>query len=91
VAWLDGVWRVRRAGGFLPPMVGVRKVIAGGRGRTSLARLPGVPFDVVGLTLRYRPPFAGFVDVLEPEGDGFFGRATYRGREFGTFRLSRIS
>ena len=88
---LDGVWRVERASGLLPPMVGVRKVIAGGRGRTSLGRLPGVPFDVVGLTLRYRPPFRGFVDVLEPEGDGFFGRATYRGREFGTFRLSRIS
>ena len=88
---LDGVWRVERASGLLPPMVGVRKVIAGGRGRTSLGRLPGVPFDVVGLTLRYRPPFRGFVDVLEPEGDRFFGRATYRGREFGTFRLSRIS
>jgi hypothetical protein len=88
---LDGVWRVERVGGLLPPMLGVRKVISGNRGRTSLGRLPGVPFDVVGLTLRYRQPFGGFVDVLEPEGDGFFGRATYRGRGFGTFRLSRTS
>jgi hypothetical protein len=91
VAGLDGVWRVERAGGLLPPLIGVQKVIAGGRGRTSLGRLPGVPFEVVGLTLRYRPPFGGFVDVLEPQGEGFFGRATYRGREFGTFRLSRMS
>lgn len=91
MAGLDGVWRVERVGGLLPPLVGVRKVISGERGRTSLGRLPGVRFDVVGLTLRYRPPFGGFVDVLEPEGEGFSGRATYRGREFGTFRLSRLS
>ena len=88
---LDGVWRVERVGGLLPPLAGVRKVIRGDRGRTSLGRLPGVPFDVVGLTLRYRPPFGGFVDVLDRDGDRYFGRATFSGREFGTFRLSRAA
>jgi hypothetical protein len=90
VAELDGVWRVERESGLLPPLVGVRKVIEGSRGRTSLGRLPGVPFEVVGLELRYRPPFAGFVDVLERDAGGYRGRATFRGREFARFRLSRV-
>jgi hypothetical protein len=30
------------------------------------------------------------VDVLEPDGEGFRGRATFRGREFGRFALERI-
>jgi hypothetical protein len=90
LAELDGVWRVERTGGLLPPLVGVRKVIDGERGRTSLGRLPGAPFDVVGLELRYWPPLAAFVDVLERDGDGYRGRATLRGREFGRFRLSRV-
>ena len=88
---LDGVWRVERVGGLLPPLAGVRKVIEGDRGRTSLGRLPGVPFVVDGLALRYRPPFTAFVDVLEPEAGGFFGRAMFRGRGFGTFRLRRAA
>jgi hypothetical protein len=46
-----------------------------------------VPFDVVGLSLRYRAPFQGFVDELEPAGDGYLGRATFHGREFGRFAL----
>jgi hypothetical protein len=91
MAELDGVWQVERAGGLLPPLVGVRKTIAGGRGQTHVGRLPGVPFDVEGLSLRYRPPFTAFVDVLRPEGDGYFGRATVLGREFGTFRLRRAA
>jgi hypothetical protein len=88
---LDGEWRVIRSGGLLPPLIGVRKRIAGGRGETALGRLPGVPFDVDGLSLRYRPPLAGFVDHLEPEGDAFRGRATFRGRELGRFVLRRVS
>jgi len=91
VAELDGTWRVERVGGLLPPMLGVRKVIEGESGETRLGPLPGAPFDVVGLTLRYRAPFAGFVDVLDREGNGFFGRATFRGRELGTFRMRRAA
>jgi hypothetical protein len=86
---LDGVWNVKRVGGFLPPMVGVRKRIHGGGGKTSIGPLPGAPFDVVGLSLRYRAPFNGFIDELEADGDGYLGHATYRGREFGRFSLER--
>jgi len=89
VAELDGVWNVERTGGFLPPLLGVRKEIRGDRGETKLGRLPGVPFEVVGLQLHYRRPLSGFVDVLEPAGDGYRGRALFRGYEFGTFRLTR--
>ena len=91
MAELDGVWDVRRTGGALPPLVGVRKRIERARGETAVGPLPGVPFSVRGLELHYRRPFAGFVDVLEPDGDGFRGRATFRGREFGRFELRRRS
>ncbi len=84
---LDGVWKVERVGGALPPLVGVRKRIDGSRGVTAVGPLPGVPFRVEGLSLRYRAPFSGFVDVLEHDGDGYRGRATFRGREYGRFRL----
>ena len=87
---LDGVWTVERTGGALPPMVGVRKRIEGTRG-TTVAGLVAMPFDVRGLELRYRPPFVGLVDVLEPENGGFCGRATLFGREFGQFRLRRVT
>ena len=86
---LDGTWNVRRLDGLLPPLVGVRKHIEGTRGETAIGSLPGMPFDVDGLRLRYRAPFRGFVDELEPDGDGFRGRATFRGREFGRFALTR--
>jgi hypothetical protein len=51
--------------------VGVRKRIGGASGETALGPLPGVPFDVVGLSLRYRAPFRGFVDELEPIAAAF--------------------
>lgn len=86
---LDGVWRVERVGGLLPPLSLVRKRIDGLRGVTKVGLLPGVPFDIVGLSLRYRAPFAGFVDILEPRGDGYSGRACFLGAEFGRFRLVR--
>jgi hypothetical protein len=86
---LDGDWQVLRTGGFLPPLVGVRKHIEGDRGWTSLGPLPGAPFDVVGNELRYRAPFRGFVDVVEPSSEGYRGRALVFGREVGTFRLVR--
>jgi ferritin-like metal-binding protein YciE len=90
MAQLDGTWEVRRAGGFLPPLAGVRKVISGTRGTTRVRGVVGVPFDVVGLELHYRAPFTGFVDELTPDAGGFHGRATYRGREFGRFTLTPI-
>jgi ferritin-like metal-binding protein YciE len=89
VAELDGVWDVKRVSGLLPPLVGVRKQISGARGETQIGPLPGVPFDVVGLRLRYRAPFQAFVDELEPEGDEFSGRATFRGQQYGRFVLTR--
>jgi ferritin-like metal-binding protein YciE len=89
VAELDGIWNVRRTGGALPPLVGVRKRIAGSRGRTLVGGA-GVAFDVVGRELRYRPPLSGLVDVLEPSADGWSGRALFRGREYGRFRLEPV-
>ena len=86
---LDGVWDVRRLSGALPPLVGVHKRIAGARGETVVVGGRGIPFDVVGLELRYRAPLAFLVDVLERDGDGFRGRATAFGRTYGTFALSR--
>ena len=87
---LEGIWRVERTGGALPPLVGVEKRIVGDRGETRMGRVPGAAFDVVGLELRYRPPFTGVVDVLEAAGDDVYtGRATVFGREVGRFRMIR--
>jgi hypothetical protein len=91
VGELDGVWNVKRVSGVLPPMVGVRKRISGSSGETRVGPLFGVPFDVVGRDLHYRAPFQGFIDELEPAGDHYLGRATFRGRKFGRFVLTRIS
>jgi hypothetical protein len=91
MAELDGDWNVRRGGGLLPPLVGVHKTISGRSGETKIGRLPGAPFDVVGLSLHYRAPFRGFVDVLERDGEGYLGKATFRGRVFGRFALERIA
>ncbi|MDX6489618.1 MAG: uncharacterized protein QOK13_2233 [Gaiellaceae bacterium] len=90
MADLDGMWNVERIGGVLPPMKGVRKRIEGNRGVT-LAGPVRMRFEVRGLELRYRAPFAGLVDLLEPDGDGYRGRATFLGREFGRFQLRRAA
>jgi ferritin-like metal-binding protein YciE len=90
VGELDGVWDVRRTGGALPPLYGVRKRIQGARGRTLFGPVP-VAFDVRGLELRYRPPLPGLVDILERDGDGYRGRTRLYGREIGTFELRRIT
>jgi hypothetical protein len=87
MAELDGRWLVVREGGLLPPMVGVRKQITGVRGVTELGPLR-LAFRVEGRRLRYRFP-PGLVDELEPDGDGFRGRALIAGRELGRFRLER--
>ena len=86
---LDGVWTVERVSGVLPPMVGVRKRIDGSSGVTLAGPLR-MRFDVHGNELRYRAPFFGLVDRLEPENGGWLGRATWFGREFGRFRLRRV-
>jgi ferritin-like metal-binding protein YciE len=87
VSELDGVWEVKRTGGALPPMVGVRKRIRGTTGRTEVGPV-GAEFAVVdGRELHYRRPFEGFVDVLAPGEGGWTGRALFRGREYGRFRL----
>lgn len=81
MAGLDGIWNVK-------PLPLVRKRIAGARGETRLGPLRA-GFDVVGLELRYRGLFSGIVDVLEPDGESYRLRGTYRGRTFGHFRLVR--
>jgi hypothetical protein len=83
---LDGVWRVRRESGLLPPMLGVCKVVAGDHGWTTLGPVR-VGFDVVGNELRYRGALKGFVDVLERDGNEWKGRSLFREREYGRFRL----
>jgi ferritin-like metal-binding protein YciE len=88
---LDGTWNVLRRSGALPPLVGVRKRIAGANGETIVVGGRGIPFDVRGNELRYRAPFAFLVDVLEPRGNGFHGRATAFGRTYGEFELRRIT
>jgi hypothetical protein len=70
-------------------MVGVGKRIAGVQGVTTLGPLR-LPFAVEGRSLRYRFP-PGLVDELEPDGDGYRGRALFAGRELGRFRLERAS
>jgi hypothetical protein len=90
MADLDGVWKVERVSGLLPPMIGVRKRISGSAGETRLGLLPSVAFAVEELVLRYRWPLSGFVDLLEPDGAAYEGRTTFRGRQIGRFRMSPI-
>ena len=88
---LDGAWAVERLSGALPPLYGCVKRIHGTRGTTEFPRAPGMPFDVRGLELHYRPPFLMLVDKLEPQNGGYVGHATMLGREFGRFTLRRLN
>jgi ferritin-like metal-binding protein YciE len=90
VGELDGVWAVERVSGALPPLHGCVKRIRGSRGTTEFPNFPGLPFDVRGLELHYRAPFAMLVDKLEPENGGYRGHAIMLGREFGQFTLRRL-
>ena len=83
---LDGLWAVQRESGLLPPLMGVRKVITGDHGWTTVGPARAA-FDVVGRELRYRQPLRGFVDVLEQDDGGWKGRSLLAGREYGRFRL----
>ena len=93
----DGLWRVERTGGLLPPMIGVRKRVRGQRGETRVGPLARWPFrleDREGyVALIYDPPFSLWVDELRPEGtrlDAWSGTATLGGRGIGVFRMVRI-
>jgi hypothetical protein len=86
----DGTWNVRRTGGLLPPLIGVRKQIEGDHGETRLGPFLRVPFVLSGYSLHYRKPFHGFIDLLEPDGERIRGRATFRGREFGQFEMRQL-
>ncbi len=90
MADLDGVWKVERVSGLLPPLLGVRKRISGSSGETRVGVLPGAPFAVEGLALRYRWPLSGFVDLLEPHGAAYEGRTVFRGRQLGRFRMHPV-
>jgi ferritin-like metal-binding protein YciE len=85
---LDGVWAVERVSGALPPLYGCVKRIHGTRGTTEFPHLPGLPFEVRGHELHY--PTGLFVDVLERQNGGYFGRATFLGRELGQFTMRRL-
>jgi ferritin-like metal-binding protein YciE len=92
---LEGVWRVERTGGLLPPMAGVRKRIEGARGETRAGPLVGWPFGIErrpeGFALVYRPPFSAFVDEVRPGPEGsWVGSSTVGGREFGRFSMRRV-
>lgn len=67
-------------------MLGVRKVVAGDHGWTTMGPVRA-GFDVIGNELHYRRSLRGFVDVLERDGNEWKGRALFRGREYGRFRL----
>ena len=91
----DGLWRVERTGGFLPPMIGVRKQVRGERGETWAGPLVRRPFrleDRAGhVALIYDPPFSSWVDELRPTGtDVWIGTATLGGYPFRRFRMVRI-
>ena len=88
---LDGVWAVDRLSGVLPPLYGCVKRIHGERGTTRFGSLPGMVFDVRGLELHYRAPFAMLVDRLEPQNGGYLGHATLLGRELGQFQMRRLN
>jgi ferritin-like metal-binding protein YciE len=87
---LDGVWRVERVGGALPPLYGCVKRIHGSRGTTEFGRMRAMPFEVRGLELHYRGAFAPLVDKLEARDGQYFGRATLFGREIGQFKMRRL-
>jgi hypothetical protein len=92
VATLDGIWRVEREAGALPPF-GLTKRIFGDGGWTLVAGLPAAHFRVhrrngQGATLDYLG--LPVKDELTPREDGTWGgRGLLLGREFCRFRLVR--
>jgi hypothetical protein len=70
VSELDGVWKVERVSGALPPLYGCVKRISGDQGSTEFPRAPAMPFEVRGTELHYRSPLGLLVDKLEPRDGG---------------------
>lgn len=87
MAELDGVWRVVRESGALPPF-GLSKTIEGRNGWTLAGGLPVAPFRVAGNTLVYRGWPVRDELVARPDGS-WGGRGFLLGREFCRFRLVR--
>ena len=94
MATLDGVWRVEREAGALPPF-GLSKRIFGPSGWTLVAGVPAAHFRVRrGQKGRATLDYVGFpvTDVLTARPDGSWGgRGLLLGREFCRFRLVRES
>jgi hypothetical protein len=94
VPTLDGVWRVERISGALPPF-GLSKRIFGDGGWTLLGGLPAAYFRVrVEGVERAKLDYVGWpvTDELTSREDGTWGgRGLMLGREFCRFRLVRDS
>jgi len=95
MAHLEGEWKVRRVGGLLPSMVGIRKRIRGDGGETRIGPLPVWSFWTERkegrVTLAYSRPFSVLVDELRPEPDGsWLGRTMLSGIELGRFRMISV-
>ncbi len=91
MARLDGVWKVERESGALPPF-GLSKRIFGESGWTLLAGLPAAYFNVRLSGEHATLDYVGWPvrDELEPAEDGTWaGRGVMLGREFCRFRLVR--
>jgi hypothetical protein len=92
VPTLDGVWRVERVSGVLPP-VGLSKRIFGDGGWTLLGGVPTSYFRVRARGVgRAELDYVGLpvTDELTPRDDGSWGgRGLMFGREFCRFRLIR--
>jgi hypothetical protein len=92
VPTLDGVWKVERVSGALPPF-GLSKRIFGDGGWTLVGGLPAAYFRVrVGSVERAEFDYVGWPvrDELTPRDDGSWGgRALMFGREICRFRLVR--
>ncbi len=78
----------------MPPLPGVSKRIAGGRGVTRLGPFPVARFAVRdlpdGVALAYRRPLSWIVDELRPAPDGgWLGTMRVFGRALGAFRMRR--
>ena len=89
---LDGVWKVERVSGALPPF-GLSKRIFGDGGWTLLGGIPAAYFRVrVKRAERAELDYVGWpvLDELTPRDDGTWGgRGLMFGREFCRFRLVR--
>lgn len=92
MATLDGVWRIEREAGALPPF-GLSKRIFGPSGWTLVAGLPAAHFTVRrGDSGRATLDYVGWPvrDELTERDDGtWHGRGLLFGREFCRFRLVR--